>query len=86
MLHSSKKKKIVFTSPNKSLLLFIALGELFRDLAKMNFKSSQNCRPVKLAALGERGLESCGRFTIIVIDPKQENLEMLNYFIQFWIS
>ena len=38
----------------------------------MNFKSSQNCRRAKLAALEERGLESCGRFTIIVIDPKQE--------------
>ena len=38
----------------------------------MNFKSSQNSRRVKLATLGERGLESCERFTIIVIDPKQE--------------
>ena len=43
----------------------------------MNSKSSQNCRRVKLAALGERGLESCGRFTIIVIDPKQETWKCL---------
>ena len=33
--------------------------EFFRDSAKMDFKSSENCRRVKLAALGERGLESC---------------------------
>ena len=51
--------KFVFTSPNKSLLLFVALRGLFRDSAKMDFKSSQNCRRVKLAALGERCLESC---------------------------
>ena len=51
--------KFLFTSPNKSLLLFIALRELFRDSTKMNLKSSQNCRLVKLVALGERSLESC---------------------------
>ena len=38
----------------------------------MNFKSSQNCRRVKLATLGERGLESCGRFTIIVMTPSKK--------------
>ena len=47
--------KFDFTSSNKSLLLFVALRKLCRDSAKMNFKSSQNCRRVKLAALGERG-------------------------------
>ena len=50
--------KFDFTSSNKSFLLFVALRKLCRDLAKMNFKSSQNCRRVKLAALGERGWES----------------------------
>ena len=51
--------KFDFTSSNKSLLLFVALRKLCRDSTKMNFKSSQNCRRVKLAALGERGWESC---------------------------
>ena len=36
--------KFDFTSSNKSLLLFVALRKLCRDSAKMNFKSSQNCR------------------------------------------
>ena len=44
--------KFLFTSRNKSLLLFVALTELFRDSAKI-------CRGVKVAPLGERGLESC---------------------------
>ena len=50
--------KIDFTSSNKSLLLFAALRKLCRDSTKMTFKSSQNCRRVKSAALGERGWES----------------------------
>ena len=48
-LHKSKQKHFVVA----------ALRELFRESAKMNLKSSQNCRGVKLAALGESGLESC---------------------------
>ena len=54
-----------------SLLLFVALRELCRDSAKMN--SSQNCRRVKLAALGERGWESPHEGAVHTGVPKGEN-------------
>ena len=44
---------------NKRLLFSTSTINIFQEFAKMNFKSSQNCRRVKLAALEERGLESC---------------------------
>ena len=54
--------KFLFTSRNKSLLLFVALRELFRDSAKMNFKSSLSwCQ-----SGGTRG-EGFGKFHIYVL-------------------
>ena len=47
----------------------------------MNFKLSQNCRRVKLATLRERGLESCGRFTIIMTPSKKPGNAKLFYTI-----
>ena len=50
-LYKKKSKRPLFSTSASNLAR--------RESSKMNFKSSQNCRRVKLAALGERGLKNC---------------------------